>query len=150
VNKMEEELNQEQQEKEKPQIQKIKAAIDDELRRLMEERKKKPWFRRQQWWQYAKLCRKSWRRPRGVHSKMRRHYGYRPPVVRIGYSSPRKVRGLHPSGFKEVLVYNVSQLAAIDSSREAIRIAHSVGRKKRMEIIEKADELGIRVLNRVL
>ncbi len=148
---MEEELNQEKQEQQEKQTrQKIKPAIDDEIRRLMEERKKKPWFRRQQWWQYAKLRRKSWRRPRGIHSKMRRHYGYRPPVVRIGYSSPRKVRGLHPSGFKEVLVYNASQLDGIDSSKEAIRIAHSVGRKKRMEIIEKADELGIRVLNRVL
>ncbi len=142
---MEEEVKQEKQFKPK-----IKATIDDEIRRLMEERKKKPWFRRQQWWQYAKLRHKGWRRPRGVHSKMRRHFGYRPPVVRIGYSSPRKVRGLHPSGFKEVLVYNASQLAEIDASREAIRIAHSVGRKKRMEIIEKADEMGIKVLNRVL
>ena len=136
--------------KEKEMKPKIKAAIDDEIRRLMQERKKKPWFRRQQWWQYAKLRHKSWRRPRGIHSKMRRHYGYRPPVVRIGYSSPKLVRGLHPSGFKEVLVYNASQLNGIDASKEAIRIAHSVGRKKRMEIIEKADELGIKVLNRVL
>ena len=130
---------------------KIKAVIDDEIRRLMEERKKKPEFLRQQWWQFPKLRNKAkWRRPRGIHSKMRRHFGYRPPVVRIGYSAPKKVRGLHPSGFKEVLVYNVSQLSNIDASKEAIRIAHTVGRKKRMEIIEKADELGIKVLNRVL
>ena len=141
------EETEEKKEKKKP---KIKAAIDDRIRQLMEERKKKPWFRRQQWWQYAKLRRKGWRRPRGRHSKMRRHYGYRPPVVRIGYSSPKIVRGLHPSGFKEVLVYNASQIEGIDASKQAIRIAHSVGRRKRMEIIEKADELGIRVLNRVL
>jgi len=131
-------------------MKKIKPDIDDETRRLMEERKKKPEFRRQQWWQYAKLHRKGWRRPRGRHSKLRRHFGYRPPVVRIGYSSPKKVRGLHPSGFREVIVYNISQLSSVDSSKEAIRIAHTVGKRKRMEIIEKADELGIKILNRVL
>ena len=38
----------------------------------------------------------------------------------------------------------------IDAEKEAIRIAHGVGRKKREEIIAKADEMGIRVLNRVL
>ncbi len=128
---------------------KIKPQIDDEMRRLMEERKKKPRFIRQQLWQFKKLDDK-WRRPKGRHSKQRRHFKYRPPVPRIGYSSPRKVRGLHPSGFKERLVYNVKDLEDIDASKEAIRIAHTVGKKKRMEIIEKADELGIRVLNRVL
>lgn len=128
---------------------KIKPQIDDEMCRLMEERKKKPRFIRQQLWQFKKLDDK-WRRPKGRHSKQRRHFKYRPPVPRIGYSSPRKVRGLHPSGFKERLVYNVKDLEDIDASKEAIRIAHTVGKKKRMEIIEKADELGIRVLNRVL
>ncbi len=128
---------------------KIKANIDDEVRRLILERKKKPRFIRQQLWQFKKLDEK-WRRPRGRHSKQRRHFGYRPPVPRIGYSSPKKVRGLHPSGFREKIVYNVNDLEGIDGSKEAVRIAGTVGRKKRMEIIAKADEMGIRVLNRVL
>jgi len=128
---------------------KIKPEIDDEIRRLMQERKKKPWFLRQQWWQFKKLD-KNWRRPRGRHSKLRRHYGYRPPLPRIGYSSPKKVRGLHPSGFEEVLIHNVKGLEGINPKKQAVRIAHGVGRKKREEIIAKADEMGIRVLNRVL
>ncbi|HEC88688.1 MAG TPA: 50S ribosomal protein L32e, partial [Thermoplasmata archaeon] len=45
---------------------------------------------------------------------------------------------------------NVNDLEGIDGSKEAVRIAGTVGRKKRMEIIAKADEMGIRVLNRVL
>jgi len=134
---------------EKPIPPKIKANIDEELRRLMEEKKKKPRFIRQQLWQFKKLD-DVWRRPRGRHSKQRRHFKYRPPMPRIGYASPKKVRGLHPSGFKEKLVYNVKDLEKIDASKEAIRIAHTVGKKKRMEIIAKADELGIKVLNRVL
>lgn len=126
---------------------KIKAKIDEEVKKLMEERNKKPRFIRQQFWQFKKLKDK-WRRPRGRHSKQRRHYKYRPPVPRIGYGSPKKVRYLHPSGFKEKMVYNVKDLEGIDASKEAIRIAHTVGKKKRMEIIAKADEMGIRVLNR--
>lgn len=126
---------------------KIKANIDDETRRLLMERKKKPNFIRQQLWQFKKLDEK-WRRPRGRHSKQRRHFGYRPPVPRIGYSSPRKVRNLHPSGFMEKIVHNVKELEGIDASREAVRIAGTVGKRKRMEIIAKADEMGIRVLNR--
>ena len=128
---------------------KKKANIDDEIKRLFEIRNKKPRFLRQQFWQFRRL-RDTWRRPRGRHSKQRRHYNYRPPVPRIGYSSPKKVRGLHPSGFKERLVYNINDLNEIDAEKEAIRIAHGVGRKKREEIIAKADEMGIRVLNRVL
>jgi len=128
---------------------KIKAKIDERLRKLMEERRKKPRFIRQQLWQFKKLDDK-WRRPRGRHSKQRRHYKYRPPLPRIGYGAPKEVRGLHPSGFRERMVYNVKDLEGIDAEREAIRIGGTVGRKKREEIIAKADEMGNRVLNRVL
>ncbi|MEM1513837.1 MAG: 50S ribosomal protein L32e [Candidatus Thermoplasmatota archaeon] len=126
---------------------KKKASIDEEIKLLMEKRKNKPRFIRQQLWQVKRL-RDVWRRPRGVHSKQKKHYHYRPPLPRIGYSSPKKVKGLHPSGFKERLVYSLKDMEGIDAEKEAIRIAHTVGRKKRQEIIAKADELGIRVLNR--
>jgi len=134
---------------EEGRVQKIKAKIDEEIRRLMEARKKKPRFIRQQLWQFKKLDDK-WRRPRGRHSKQRRHYKYRPPLPRVGYGTPRVVRGLHPSGFKERMVYNVRDLEGIDREREAIRIGGTVGRRKREEIIAKANEMGIRVLNRRL
>ena len=68
----------------------------------------RPAFRRHEWWRYKKLGGKhaTWRVPRGLHSKVRRHFGYRPPLVSIGYRGPESVRGLHPSGFQEVLVHN--------------------------------------------
>lgn len=146
-----EEIQEEKQEekKEEKTIIKIKPEIGEEIKKLIQARKRKPEFLRQQWWLYKKID-KNWRRPRGRHSKLRRHYGYRPPLPKIGYSSPKKVRGLHPSGFKEIMIYNVNNLEGIDKKKEAIRIAHGVGKKKRQEIIAKADEMGIRVLNRVL
>jgi large subunit ribosomal protein L32e len=83
-----------------------------------------------------------------MHSKMRRHYGYRPPIVSIGYRGPAEVRGLHPSGFEEVMVFNASQLTGIDPKVQAVRIGGTVGARKRGDIIAKADQEGIRVLNR--
>lgn len=132
---------------ETPRPPKIKAPVDEETRQLIQERKKKPRFVRQQLWQFKRLDDK-WRRPRGRHSKQRRHKRYRTPVVRIGYGSPKKVRGLHPSGFVEKRIHRIEDLETVDAGTCAIRIARTVGKKKRMAIIERADEMGIRVLNR--
>ena len=129
---------------------KIKPKLSDEEKRLLRLRnkmnRKRPKFRRQEWFRYKRLG-DSWRKPRGKHSKMREHKGYRPPVVDSGYRGPRKVRGLHPSGFREVLVHNPSELDRVNPEREAIRIASRVGMRKRIAIEKKAEELGIRVLN---
>jgi large subunit ribosomal protein L32e len=46
------------------------------------------------------------------------------------------------------LVYNPSNLDAIDPKTQAAKIGGTVGGKKRATIIEKADQLKIRVLNR--
>jgi len=46
-----------------------------------------------------------------------------------------------------VLVYNVKDLENVNPERQAIRIASCVGMKKRLQIEEKAKELGIKILN---
>ncbi|UCG71092.1 MAG: 50S ribosomal protein L32e [Thermoplasmata archaeon] len=109
-------------------------------------KKKTPDFKRQEWFRYKRLG-KAWRRPRGRHSKLRTHKGYRVNVVSIGYGSPKGARNLHPSGFEEVMVHNVADLEKIDPKTQAARVGHSVGTRKRIEIEEKAEEKGIRVLN---
>ena len=68
----------------------------------------------------------------------------------IGFRGPASVRNLHPSGFEEVLVYNVDGLEGIDPKKQAVRIGGTVGTKKRMAIENRAEELGIRVLNRMV
>ena len=110
---------------------------------------RRPAFKRQEWFRYSKLG-ECWRRPKGIHSKMKRNLKRRPPVVDIGFRGPAEVRGLHPSGFEEVLVYNVDGLENIDPKVQAVRIGGTVGTKKRIVIQERADELGIRVLNRMV
>ena len=110
---------------------------------------KRPAFKRQEWFRYKMLGEK-WRRPKGIHSKMKRGLKRRPPMVEIGYGGPAKAKGLHPSGFQEVLVYNVDDLENIDPKKQAVRIGGTVGTKKRITIEDRAKELGIRVLNRMV
>ena len=139
------------EEKEDYEVKK-KPTLDEETRKLLkkreEEKSKRPGFARQEWFRYKKIDRGTWRNPRGTHSKARQNLKYRPNTVSIGYRSPKKVRGLHPSGFEEVLVHNTDDLEDVDPETQAIRIAHSVGKRKRISIEDKADELDICVLNR--
>lgn len=89
-----------------------------------------------------------WRRPRGKYSKQRekhRRYGARPNP---GWGQPRAIRGLHPSGYVDVRICNVKELEQLDPKRHAVRIAAGVGKAKRRAIIEAADKMGLKVLNR--
>jgi len=117
----------------------------EEVRKIRA-KKKRPDFVRQESWRYVRLD-EAWRRPRGRDSKMRLEVKGWPPKAKVGYGSPRTVRGLHPSGYQEVLVHNPEELRKLDPAKQAARIAGPVGKKKRIEIIELAKELGIKVLN---
>ena len=129
---------------------KAKPQLDDEAQKALSKRnaanRKRPAFKRQNWFRYKRLGQK-WRRPRGMHSKMRTRRKYRPPVASISYRGPAAARGLHPSGFAEVVVHRPADLEAIDPQREAARIAATVGDRKREVIETRAAELKIRVLN---
>jgi hypothetical protein len=70
-----------------------------------------------------------------------------PKMVNVGYGGPKIARHLHPSGYTEVLVRNLSQIDGLDPTTQAIRIAHNVGGKKRREIITRAKEKGLHVFN---
>jgi len=128
-----------------------KPVLDDKTKNDLSKRNrmahKRPAFRRQNWFRYKRLGEK-WRRPRGIHSKMRRHFKYRIPVAQVGFRGPTSVRGLHPSGFEEVLVNNPKDVDNVNPETQAIRISSTVGDKKREVIVKKADDLKIRVFNR--
>ena len=68
-------------------------------------------------------------------------------MVRVGFRGPKKTRGLHSSGFEEVMVFNPKDLEKIDPATQAARIGSSVGTKKRIDIEESAKKLDIRILN---
>lgn len=108
---------------------------------------KKPKFRRQEKFRFKKLS-DSWRRPRGKDSKMRKHKKGKSPMVSVGYRKPKSERGIHPSGYREFLVENPQEIEEVDPNTQAVRIASAVGGRKREKILERADERGIKVLNR--
>lgn len=120
------------------------------IKRLLELRKeiakRRPEFIRQESWRYKRI-KPNWRRPRGIDSKMRLEVKGWPKRVKVGYRGPKAVRGLHPSGYKEVLVHNLKELENLNPETEAAKIAHTVGAKKRKEMLKRAKELGIKVLN---
>ncbi|MFB6180875.1 MAG: 50S ribosomal protein L32e [Candidatus Nanohalobium sp.] len=105
-------------------------------------------FRQQQKHKHNKLKKNSWKKPEGKHSSIRLQKKHAPAMPKPGYRTPKEVRGFHPSGFEEVLVHNMDELEEIDSETQAARIASKVGGRKKEEIVEKADEEDIHVLNR--
>lgn len=122
--------------------------INDELLRA---RKKvsatRPKFVRQESWRYVRLA-ENWRKPKGIDNKMRKQVSGVPPLVKVGYRGPKAARGLHPSGYRDRLIHNIRDLAKLDPKIDAARIGHSVGRRKRIDIVSKANALGIKVLNK--
>ena len=103
-------------------------------------------FVRQESWRYDRLA-ENWRKPKGKDNKMRKQFSGVPPIVKIGYRGPKAARGLHPSGYIDRLVFNVNDLTRLDATKDAARLAHTVGTRKRKEILAKATNLGIKVLN---
>ena len=129
-----------------------KPVLDDETKANLVTRaaqmKKQPKFRRQEWYRYYRLSRTGWRKPKGMQSKQRLNMKYRTPMARVGYRKISAVRGLHSSGFEDVLVNQPSDLDGLDPERQAVRVGASVGNRKRTKIHDRADDLGLRVLNR--
>lgn len=133
-------------------VAKQKPVLSDDMKVALalrfEQKKKTPSFRRTEWFRYKRLSRSGWRAPHGMDNKQRRNYKYRSSLVRVGHGKVAAARGLHPSGFREVMVHNANDLEIIDPETEAARVGKTVGGRKREQIYNRADELGIRVLNR--
>jgi len=106
----------------------------------------RPKFVRQESWRYKRL-KPTWRIPRGKSGRVRRSKEGWPPLVKIGYARPASIRGLHPSGMREVIVHRPQDLEQIDSKVQVGRIAHTVGENKRLLILDEAERRGIHILN---
>jgi large subunit ribosomal protein L32e len=119
---------------------------DEKMRLIRERNGVRPRFQRRGVHEKKRLA-DVWRKPKGRHNKLRRQIRAKGPLPRPGYGSPAAVRGLHPCGLSDVLVYNEAMLAPLDPAVHAVRIAGGVGMKKRRGIQSRAAEAGLRVLN---
>ena len=114
----EELFDEEWEDEDEEYVTRQKPVLDDETKAALQTRKSQrssmPKFRRQEWFRYFRLARTGWRKPKGYQSKQRLNMKYRTPMVRIGHRKIASVRGLHPSGFEEVLVNTLSELDGLD------------------------------------
>jgi large subunit ribosomal protein L32e len=122
-----------------------------EAKRLLSARRKrrmaKPVFVRQESWRYVRLS-ENWRRPRGKDSKMRLSVKGWPKTVNIGYGTPRRAKGLHPSGLKPVLISSRRDLEKAGSPEGRILVFSSrLGRRMRDVLAKEASSKGFVIAN---
>ncbi|KAL1897239.1 DnaJ-like protein xdj1 [Ceratocystis pirilliformis] len=91
----------------------------------------------------------SWRKPKGIDGPVRRRFRGTIRMPKIGYRSNAKTRYMIPSGHKSFLVSNVRdvELLLMHNRTHAAEIAHNVSSRKRVDIIAKAKQLGVKVTN---
>ena len=123
------------------------------IRRLDRVRKYKqrhnPHFITTNSWRYVRVDPR-WRRPRGIDNKMAEHHPGWPKTVKIGYRVPRLLRGKHVAGNvvrEEFIVHNMADLELALPDRHVVRLARTVGRKKKELLLQQANSWGLVVLN---
>ncbi|KZM27478.1 structural constituent of ribosome [Ascochyta rabiei] len=91
----------------------------------------------------------SWRKPKGIDNRVRRRFKGQAAMPKIGYGSNRKTRHLMPSGHKAFVVNNVNDvdLLLMHNTTFAAEIAHAVSARKRIDIIARAKQIGVKVTN---
>jgi len=113
-------------------------------------KRRKPLFLRRDWYKKIKFGKgvkknQKWRGAKGVHNKTRlgrRGYGARP---KIGYGANNEIKN-KVQGHEIINVSNTKDLENIKSG-SGIIIA-SIGLKKRKEVIAKANEMKLVILNK--
>jgi large subunit ribosomal protein L32e len=91
----------------------------------------------------------SWRRPRGIDCRVRRRFRGAIKMANIGYGNAKKTRHVLPCGLKKFRVSNTAELEMLimQNRKFAAEIAHNVSSRKRKEIVDRAAQLRITVLN---
>jgi large subunit ribosomal protein L32e len=89
-----------------------------------------------------------WRKPRGIDNKQREKFNEAGSLPNVGYRNPKDLRDIHPSGFYEVLICCEKDLEnVIDTEGVAVRLSSKLGKKKREVLVQKINELNLKLLN---
>eukprot|EP00286_Rhodomonas_abbreviata_P011754 CAMPEP_0181319890 /NCGR_PEP_ID=MMETSP1101-20121128/17819_1 /TAXON_ID=46948 /ORGANISM="Rhodomonas abbreviata, Strain Caron Lab Isolate" /LENGTH=138 /DNA_ID=CAMNT_0023427533 /DNA_START=41 /DNA_END=457 /DNA_ORIENTATION=+ len=98
---------------------------------------------------FKKLATGTWRKSKGIDSSVRRRFKGTIPQPSIGYGSDKATRNLLPNGFYKFLVHNPKELEMLmmHNKKYCAEIAHNVSSKTRKVIVERADQLNIKVTN---
>ena len=120
-----------------------------DIKRLLKIREKikhrKPKYLRQDAHRVKKLDKK-WRRPRGMHSKMRKRLKSYRRNPEIGYGSPKEVKYLNKEGLMPVLIKSKKDIENANENNILI-ISRTIGLKKKLEILRQVKSKGLKVEN---
>jgi len=102
-------------------------------------------FKRRGWYRFSSLGKGrkkliKWRRPKGRHGKMREKRGGSDKTVMIGYGTKDKIQ--------IIVVKNMQELGKMKGKE--VYLSGTLGNKKRIEMVKKAEELGVKILNKNL
>ena len=91
----------------------------------------------------------SWRKPRGIDSAVRRRFRGTVRMVNIGYKNAKATRHQIVDGFKKFMITNLNDIEVLlmNNKTHAGEIAHKVSAKLRVDILNRAKELGVRITN---
>ena len=117
------------------------------LRIRTKKRKRNPSFARYESWRYKKLKNSGWRKQRGIDNKTRRKMKMGVKSPEPGYRAPKKIRGLHPSGLEDILIMHIKDLENLTPEQHGIRISARLGARKKIKVVEHAQDLGFKVFN---
>lgn len=107
-------------------------------------KKRQPSFKRQDSNQKDQFH--GWKKPRGMHNKMRRRMRGHMHVPNIGFGSPTAIKFVNRHGLIPVLITNLTELKRLDNKKNSI-ILGKLGLKKKIELIKKCVELKFSISN---
>lgn len=108
-----------------------------------------PLFRRYLRKRFMRLSRTGWRKPRGLHNKLRKHIKGKGAHPKIGYRKPALVRCKNAKGYTQYLCKDLTQMETLlqktvsSDTQYMIVIASTIGLKKRviMENLAHANQI---------
>eukprot|EP00339_Tiarina_fusa_P028874 CAMPEP_0117027336 /NCGR_PEP_ID=MMETSP0472-20121206/19990_1 /TAXON_ID=693140 ORGANISM="Tiarina fusus, Strain LIS" /NCGR_SAMPLE_ID=MMETSP0472 /ASSEMBLY_ACC=CAM_ASM_000603 /LENGTH=135 /DNA_ID=CAMNT_0004734551 /DNA_START=22 /DNA_END=429 /DNA_ORIENTATION=+ len=105
-------------------------------------------FERHHYQRFKKLG-NTWRKSKGIDSRVRRRFKGTIPQPSIGYGSDKATRNLLPNGFYKFVVNNPKELEMLmmHNRKYCAEVAHSVSSRTRKLIVERANQLNIKVTN---
>ena len=109
-------------------------------------KKRKPSFIRQDAYKRLTLG-KRWKKPRGLHSKLRIGFKGKGKSVEVGYKFPKAIRGLSKNGLVLKRIFRIEDLSTINNQADEIIIEKTVGVRKKINIIKECIKLKIKIYN---
>lgn len=99
---------------------------------------------------YFIRLRTGWRRPRGIDNRARRKFRGTTILPGIGYGSCKKTKHMLPSGQYKFTVRNAAEvdMLMMHNTKFSVEMAHNCSIKTRKAVVERAEQLGLKVLNK--